>query len=192
MKYPTDHLLVFAGASTQTIPESGKFVRVIEATDDVYIKLDDTSTELKRGVKSGIANIQGFRKVQVRSLVAQTIRICISDEPQDEGRDDVAVTVSATIAPGDTITTAADVSIAAATADLIVAASATRKSVIIKNPSTNTDSFRIGEAGGVTAGRGFELEPGESIALTVNCAVHGYNTKAGGAQTLSYIEVSDV
>lgn len=191
MKYPTDHTLVFGGAGMQTVPESGRHVRVIEATDDVYIKIDDTSTELKRGVKSSVPYLPGFRKVQIRSLVAQTIRICISDDPQDEGRDDVAVTVSATVAPGDTLTSVADVSIPAGSSAEILPAGATNMTAIIKNLNGNTDTIRIGELAGVGAARGHELGPGESVALAVTAAIHGYNNGAAD-QSVSVLIVRDV
>lgn len=173
-KQPTDHVFTFAGAGSVRIPDSGKFVRVIEATDDVYIKLDDVSTELKRGVKSQVSS-EGFENVVIRSLVAQTVRICISDQPQDEGRDDVAVNTTASITPGNTFAGAADVALAAAAATLIIASDADRLGVLIKNPSSNAASVRIGGLASVGAAQGIELEPGESIPIATTDAIYGYS-----------------
>lgn len=173
-KQPTDHLITFAGAGSVRIPDSGRYVRIIEATGDVYLKLDDVSTELKRGVKSQVSS-EGFSAVVVRSAIAQTIRLCISDQPQDEGRDDVAVTTSASIVPGNTFEGSADVALAAATATQIIGADATRLGVLIKNPSSNTASVRIGGAATVGAAQGIELEPGESIPVATTAAVWGYS-----------------
>lgn len=173
-KQPTDHVFTFAGAGSVRIPDSGKFVRVIEATDDVYIKLDDVSTELKRGVKSQVSS-EGFENVVIRSLVAQTVRICISDQPQDEGRDDVVVNTTASITPGNTFAGAADVALAAAAATLIIASDADRLGVLIKNPSSNAASVRIGGLASVGAAQGIELEPGESIPIATTDAIYGYS-----------------
>lgn len=187
-KQPTDHEFTFGGPGVWRIPDSGRYVRIIEATGDVYLKLDDVSTELKRGVKSQVSS-EGFSQVVVRSAIAQTVRICISDQPQDEGRDDVAVTTAASITPGNTFAGAADVALTAATATEIIGADATRLGVIIKNPSSNTASVRIGGAASVGAATGIELEPGESMPVATTAAVWGYSVPG---ETVSVSVVREV
>lgn len=187
-RQPTDHVLTFGAAGSVRIPDSGRFVRIIEATDDVYIKLDDISTELKRAVKSQVSS-EGFESVVIRSAVAQTIRLCISDEPQDEGREAVSVSVTASVTPGNTFAGVADVALVAATATTILAADADRLTALIKNPSSNTASVRIGTTGSTGAAQGFELEPGESISIATTAAIVGYSVPA---QSVSVSVVRDV
>lgn len=173
-RHPTDHELVFTGAGSRQVSSAGKYVRILEATGDVYIKIDAISTELKRGKKSEIAT-PGFKKIMVRSAIAQTVRLVISDQPQDEGRDDVAVTTTASITPGNTFEGVADVPLTAATASKISNSDATQLGVIIKNPSSNTASVRIGGAASVGAAQGIEIEPGESIPIATTAEVWGYS-----------------
>jgi hypothetical protein len=189
---PRDYVLTFAGAGEQVIHARGRHLRVLEAaTAPVYVQIDG-SGELYRRAGQGINVSAPFSKFTVRSTVAQSVRVCVSEERQDDDSESVAVSVTATVAPGDTLETVADVSIGAAASAVIVGADATRRVVIIKNLSSNTDAIRIGEAGGVGAARGHELEPGESIALATTSAVSAYNTKAGGAQSVSVVSIKDV
>ena len=187
-RQPTDHVLTYSGAGSVRIPDSGRFVRIIEATDAVYIKLDDISTELKRAVKSQISS-EGFESVIVRSEVAQTIRLCISDEPQDEGRDAVSVSVTASVTPGNTFAGISDVALVAVTATEILPADAERLTALIKNPSSNAASVRIGTTGSTGAAQGFELEPGESIIIATTAAIVGYSVPG---ESVSVSVVRDV
>lgn len=60
----------------------------------------------------------------------------------------------------------------------ISAASATKKRVIIKNPSTGTESVFLGNANTVTTANGFELVVGESVTLQTQSAVFGIHPTA--------------
>lgn len=99
-----------------------------------------------------------------------------------------AITVSATVNQSNQISTAPDVSTVAATATVIAAANAARKELMIKNPSSNAESVRIGGMN-VAANRGFELEPGESTILTTTAAVYAY---CSAVQPLSITELEFV
>ena len=186
--HPTDHELVFTGAGSRQVSTAGKYIRILEATGYVYIKVDAKSTEFKRSKKSEIAT-PGFGRIVVRSEIAQTVRLVISDLPQDEGRDDVAVTTTASITPGNTFEGVADVPLAAAAATLIIAADATRLGVIIKNPSSNTASVRVGGLASVGVAQGTELDPGESIPVATTAAVYGYSVPG---ETVSVSVVREV
>ena len=173
-KQPTDHFFTFAGAGFVEIAEEGRYVRVIDATDDVYIKLDDVSTELLRGKGSQIGS-QGFRRVRIRTLVAQTIQICISDDPQDEDRNAISLSVSATLLPGNTFEGIADFTPAGVGAEQVLAADSDRLTFTLTNPATNTGIMRVsGSAATVGAARGAYLEPGQSITRAYDGAVWVY------------------
>lgn len=171
---PTDHTLTFVGAGFVELPFEGQYVRIIEATDDVYLKLDDVSTELVRGKGSQVGS-KGFKKVRVRTLVAQTIIVCLSDEPQDEDRNAISLSVSATLVPGNTFEGVTDHTPAGVGAEQVLAADADRLAFTLTNPSTNTGIMRVsGSAATVSANRGAVLEPGQSISRAYNGAVWVY------------------
>lgn len=170
----THHEETFSGAGERRLQVRGRHVLITAATDNVYVSFDDQSF-LKRGKKSNINPGYEFTVVTIKSLVAQTVEFTVSDEKQDEGRDDVAVTTTASITPGNTFEGVADVALVAVTATQIIAADATRLGVIIKNPSSNTASVRIGASGSVGAAQGVELEPGESMPVATTAAVYGYS-----------------
>lgn len=174
MTRPLEYKHTFTGAGEKEFQVRGRYVFINDASGDVYVSLDNGSP-LQRAKKSNIANGEHFTRVRIASLIAQTIRFTVSEDRQEEGRDDVAVTTTASITPGNTFAGAADVALTAATATEIIAADATRLGVIIKNPSSNTASVRIGGAASVGAATGIELEPGESIPVATTAAVWGYS-----------------
>lgn len=75
------------------------------------------------------------------------------------------------------------------TATQIVAANATRRHVIIKNPSTATKSIFVGDSG-VTTTNGIEVAIGESITIDSEAAL--YAIVATGSQAgVGYLEMRD-
>lgn len=186
----SDHTAVFGGAGERVFDTRGRHVLITAATGDVYVAFDDQKF-VKWRKKSNIDAGYTFSRVTIKTLVAQTVEFITSDQRQDEGRDDVAVTVSATIASGDNIVTAPDVSIAATSSGVIVAANANRLAVILKNLTSNAAIIRIGESGGVGAARGHPLDPGESISLSTKSAIYGYNTHSV-AQSISVLEEEEI
>jgi len=88
-----------------------------------------------------------------------------------------------------TLTSLADVAIVAADPAVIVSvAVATKRETIIKNPSSNTASIRVGGAT-TAAAVGLELGTGESITLTGSMAIYVYSATA---QNISICEVHKV
>lgn len=170
----TDHQAVFGGAGERVFDVVGRHVLITESTGDVYVAFDDQNF-VKWRKKSNINAGYFFKRITIKSLIAQTVEFVVSDEMQQEGRDDVAVTTTASITPGNTFEGVADVALVAITATQIIAADATRLGVLIKNPSSNTASIRIGANGSVGAAQGIELEPGESIPVATTAAVWGYS-----------------
>jgi len=77
-----------------------------------------------------------------------------------------------------------DVDLLANTAKQVAPANATRRELIIKNSSVNTESVRIGGAT-VALNAGVEIEPGETAVFTTTDAVHAICV---GAQSLSVTE----
>lgn len=191
MGSPRDYQLTFGGAGSQEVRAQGRFVRVLSAPSGaVWIALDGGS-ELERRDGQGINYGGSFRRLAVRSAVAQTVLLCVSDDRQDDDRESASISVTANIAAGVNLVSTADVAIGAGASAVVVAANAARLSVTVKNLNANTASIRVGESGSVGAARGHEIGPGESITLSTTSAVSAFNTGAG-AQSVSVLEVRSV
>jgi len=110
------------------------------------------------------ANVSVVNAVDIDD--ATPVRVEVTAQPP--------ISVSATVNQSNTIQSPADVPLSAAVATVISAANAARKELMIKSPSSNTASIRIGSAT-VAANKGFEIEPGESVILTTTAAVYGFS-----------------
>ncbi len=190
MSTPRDYALTFSGAGTQEVGAVGRFLRVLSAPSSGAFFSINGGTELFRQQGQSINLDSEFDRVRVRSTVAQTVRFTVSDIPQDDNSQELVATVTATIAAGDTLTSTADQSVVAASASQVIAGRADRLTVTIKNLASNAAPIRVGDAS-VTATRGHELAPGESVTLSTTSAVFVYNTHAA-AQSVSILEVRDV
>lgn len=187
---PRDYELTFTGSGTQTVRAEGRYLRVLEAPSAaVYVTMAGGS-ELKRNAGQGIDAGGPVNVFSVRSTVAQTVRVTLSDTPQDDNQQTVTASVTATVGPGNTITSTADHSVAGVSTEQVLAGNANRLTAIIKNLNGNSSAIRVGDSA-VGASRGHELMPGESIALDTDNAIYVYNSDAG-AQSVSLLEIEDV
>lgn len=188
MAKPRDYSVTFGGAGERSFLVKGRYLRVLEAaTADPFFSLDD-GQEVQRGAGQDINDPDGFYRVTVRSTVAQLVRFTVAQFPQDDARSNVALSVSATVTPGASVSASAVVSVPAVSSAAVLAANANRLSAIIANPATNTDPIRVGGAG-VAAASGIELQPGDSITLATTAAIYAYNGKAS-AQNVEALEVT--
>jgi hypothetical protein len=190
MSSPRDYYLTFSGAATREIRARGRFLRVLEAPAAAVFLAFDGSTELERRAGQGVNYGGTFNRFTVRSTVAQTVLVCVSDDRQDDDQESVSVSVSATVTPGNTLSAGGDVSIPALSSQQLAAADADRLALIVANPVNNTDPVRVGGSG-VNASSGIELQPGDSITIASTAAVYGYNPK-GSAQSVQVLPVQDV
>ena len=94
-----------------------------------------------------------------------------------------------TLAKATGFSSATDISLLPTATTLIAPADATRREIFIKNLSTNTQTFRIGDSG-AGATDGFPLEPGDGLVITTTGAVYGYNPGAG-AESVAVIATTD-
>lgn len=192
MSAPRDFEITFAAAGEREIKARGRLIRVLEAPESHVFITVQGGAELKRRDGQGVSTgADFFERFTVRSEVAQTVRVVVADDPQDDDRNAVSVTASATIEPANTLGAGGDVSIPAASAADLIAADTTRLGVLIVNPVTNTAAVRVGGSG-VGATSGVLLEPGESVTLSTSDLVRGYNTHASAAQSLNVLPLRRV
>jgi hypothetical protein len=182
-----DYTLTFGGAGQQPIHVQGQFVRIREASGDVYLQIDGAS-ELKR--KAGEAINLGAgndsRRVMVRSIIAQTVEITTSSEKQSDDRATINATISTTLAGSNTINNPGDIT-ASALVSAAIAANANRKVVKFSLPSTATNPVRLGNAT-VTAASGDILEPGSSVSYGDESAWYVIRTAAPD-ETVTVLEL---
>lgn len=91
------------------------------------------------------------------------------------------------LAGSGTLKTTADESVAATTAEQVLAANTSRRHAVVQNLDGNTAAVRVGDSN-VGAARGHKLVPGDSIVLETTAAVYVYNTHSA-AQSVSLVEV---
>jgi hypothetical protein len=115
-----------------------------------------------------------------------TLTVALSMGRISDDRLNVSGTVSTQETKAATLTSTADVALAAAST-IIKAANTTRRAIIITNTHA-ANAVRIGEVS-VAAARGAYLAPGASISLDTTAAVYGYDASA--AVTVSVLEVLD-
>jgi hypothetical protein len=156
---PNDHTIVFAGAGEREIQERGRYIRVIDApVADIFLQLDG-SGEIQRGAGAQVSDGDGFKRVRVRSAVAQTVRISISESPQEDNRQSVNVNATAQVEGATEVTSDPVVVIAAGAVAQLVAGDVDRLQVRVALPSSAAGPIWMGAAA-VAASQGGLLEPG--------------------------------
>lgn len=176
-----DYVLTFAGASEQELQSAGKFLRVLEApTDAVYLTMHGqggSASELKRTAGQEVHLPDGFKKVIVRSAVAQTVRIAISETAQNDTSQQVTVSGTFSETPSTAVAKQPVVTVPAAGSALLVAGNANRDCVRLAIASSEPGGVYIGETG-IAAGEGGLLEPGQGDYVPTTAALYAFNPGA--------------
>jgi hypothetical protein len=188
MGKPQDHTIVFAGAGEREIQDRGKYLRVLDApTADIFLQFDG-SGEIERGAGAQISDSDGFKKVRIRSTVAQTVRVSISDQPQDDNRQEVNVNATATVLGATVITPVPLVEVGAGLTVQLAAGDPDRIELRLALASDEPGPVWIGPAG-VGDEEGGLLEPGMVDYPATTAAVFAHNPHA----TLSvFVSVLDL
>lgn len=120
----------------------------------------EKATDVEAGYKTfpdpsvGAGVDQSFDGVRLTSATGQVVQYAITDRAGDYGKIDTSVQIQ----PSNTVTTVADIAVAAA-AVTVLAANANRKHSTIRNVGAAT--IRIGDAANIAAARGYQLRSGE-------------------------------
>jgi len=184
-----DHSMTFGGTGSQSFQAVGRYLRIREADSDVYLTVD-SGRELKRARGEQIDLGREGVKVVVRSLIAQTVVLIVSQNRQDDNRQAVDVAVSATVVGGNDNQHLPVVVIAAGASALIAAANSDRKTLRVSLPSSAAGFITIGKSG-VAAATGGLLEPGITDYIDTQGALYGFNNNAVSVSVYS-MEVNDL
>ncbi len=158
-----DYEITFAGAGQQPISlhRGSRFIRILEADSDVYIKVGSRS-EIKRTVGQqidlGVEN-DGATQAVIRSAIAQTVTLVVSTNRQDDDRANINATINTAIEPGNDNQHLPKVTVGAGVSLQIAAANANRKSLRVAMASDEVGPVSLGKAG-IIADQGGLLEPG--------------------------------
>ena len=172
----TDIPLVFTGGETQEFQAVGRYIRIREATAVVYLTIDGVG-EIQRNKGEQIDTGKDSSRVRVRSVVAQSVSITSADNPQDDNRNSVSLTVSATVTNGNDNQHLTKVTIPATSSAQIAAANANRLSLRVSLLSSAAGYVTLGKSG-VSASSGGSLEEGMVDYIDTTGAVFAYNPNA--------------
>lgn len=187
---PQDFEVVLAANTPSTIEARGKFFGIIVAPIAPLDVQLDGNAPMRRGPGGSIHVADYFSRVILTSAFAQTVRVLIAEFPQDisnistGGGGGVGSVVSEQ--PSATITTPADVALAATDTDTI-AANASRRRITIGVLSTSPVGVRVKKEGDAGA-RGLEISPGTFVEIRTTAALDIHNTDAADAATYYVFE----
>lgn len=161
------------------INRRSEFFRLVQSAADVDIELFVGGRRVGhfQAVPQGIAVRQTFDLARIKSTAgsSQTIVVALTDDVRVDvldNRPTVNATVNATVEPSSVLVAEPDVTVPNTSAvTQLVAADVDRKEVIISSDSSQPGAVRLGDSG-MAAGEGYVLEPGGSVALGIEGAVH--------------------
>lgn len=176
-----DYSLTFSGAGERPIQAIGRFLRIREAQNAVYIRYGSRS-EIKREKGEQIDFGDFYQKnaaeqIIIRSLIAQTIELVVSDTPQSDNRTAVSMTTTTTIDSSNNTVDQPAVTVPATSSVQLIAGNVARLELEL---SVSSD-----EAGGVWVGgstianaRGSLIEAGTSRVYGSDAEWWAYNPNA--------------
>lgn len=175
-----DYVFTLAAGVPQSIRVVGDYFQIIQSAGKVGLSFDDAPALTRSQGQGGPAS---YSAVTLSSATAQTVTVSLgqlngSAPPYDNSLTSFGGTVNVLNSVSDQCNPLADVAVPSAGSAVLAAASATRRSLVIKLPGTAANAIRIGDAT-VGAAKGVMLEPGDAVTLDGTAAVSAYNP--GGA-----------
>ncbi len=168
------HRITVAAGGILEVNAVGDFVRVQSSTGALVIELDSGDVvPITVGQKLRLP--ERFDRLIIRNTGASSVTAELLIGFGDF--DDRQVTGSVQVAPSGSLAAVADVSLAAGSATLILAADSNRDEAVISNPASNSQTMRIGGAS-AGASAGIPLPPGATLILSTTAAIYGYNPGA--------------
>lgn len=171
-----DFRLALIANVPQKIGIAGDFFAVLEATNDLFISVDDQPYSFR---PAGVSQTGEFQYLMVLSLVNQNVIITAGYGFVSDRRQQIVLTVNATVESGNQNVPLVDVSIAPGATTQLAGVNADRKALVIKSSSLNNpaDLLRVGSIA-ADATHGVEVSPGEGLTLDTEAAVYAYNAGA--------------
>ena len=181
-------------AGPRGFPLAGKYFKLLFSNNPVDIYFfgeGSNSSDQALQVTAGFHAKIDFTRVQVIANVGgDTPKFIVSDD--EAGIDAAIVSLGApiTVQKETKVQTLPDVVLGAAGVTAVVAADATRDTLMISNLAANPQKIRVGDPANVGAARGAEVLPGETITLRTTAAVSAFNPGAA-AQNVAVLTIND-
>lgn len=171
-----DYKFTLAAGQERDLNVEGDWFHVLEASGVIGIKFDQ-GVRIDRSEGQGGSRL--YEKVSVYSPIAQTVTLSLGYGQETDARATVNATINTTIAPTDTVTPFAEVTILAGATTLLAAANANRKELRIGVKSTEANGVYIGNIGVGAVTQGGYIEEGSVEYVGSEAAIYGYNPGAG-------------
>lgn len=181
--------VVLAAGVPRRFDIEGDYFHVLTAPiTDLKARFDESK---RVPVYEGVGFRRYYRQFELSSATGQTVTVLVGFGSVHDGRSNANVNVAATFQSGNTLNDGGDVSCTASAATQLLAQDTTRTVAYISNPSSNTQTMRIGTSA-VAAATGMLLEPGVTLPLPTTAAIYAYNPHASLDETLSVAVVKQV
>lgn len=177
MSVPVDKEITFTAAGEYSIQATGRFIRVLEADSDVYLGIENDVPDLKRRQGAEVSSSAGFKTIRVKSLIAQTVRLGISDVSQADDSQSVSVSTTAEITPANQLVNTGEVTVPAGGSISLIGADATRLGVRLAIADDQPGAI-YWAATGLTATEGGWLGVGMVEFAAVTAEITAYNRGA--------------
>jgi len=155
--------------------------------NDLTIRFDQSE---KVPLPAGLGFRRYYRTIELESAIGGAFVVLAGFGSVADARATSNVSVTATIAAGNTLDNGGDVTVANGAGSLLLAQDPLRNYASITSPSTNTGTVRIGNVG-VGSNTGIPLEPGQTLSIGTTAAIYVRND-SGASQTLSAASVREV
>ncbi len=175
-----DYVMALTAGVEKNLQVSGNFFHVLYAASPVMLSFDNNSAKTTR--PQGMGQSREYTSVTVSSDVTQNVTLILGfgtvTDNRNVGNTGGAGGGAAAVAVlgANIFEDIADAVITAGTALTLAAADATRIELLVFNPSTNLNDFRLGDS--PTASSGVLLQPGFGTVVTGTAAVKAFNTGA--------------
>ena len=164
-----------------SVDVDGDVFSVTSVADSTKFTISFDESARFAGITQGMGGkfLQSYNRVVLLSPVDNTVEVVLGFGEFIDSRATLSATLNTSIEPGNIIGNGGDVTIAATTTALCLAASSTNLECILRADPDNVEPVRVGGAG-VGAANGMPLDPGDSISLSTVGAVYAYNPHSAG------------
>lgn len=173
-----DYPLNLLAGVEQELAVSGSYWQIVTAPSPVQLVFDESRRVTRPAGSGGPAS---YNRVRVRSAVDQAVVISLGFidgvAPYDRGNSVFTGTINVASSVPSTTASPPDVSIPPGTQVLLMAAGATRRSVLLKLITECDSGIRIGDSS-TAANRGYQLDTGDSANVDGTAALYAFNPNA--------------
>jgi len=167
-----DYKFTLGAGEERDLNVLGDWFHVLSASGTIGIRFDQ-GVRIDRNEGQGGART--YERVSVYSPIAQTVTLSLGFGEETDARATVNATINTTIAPTDTVTPFAEVTILAGATTLLAAANANRKELRIGVKSTEANGVYIGNIAVGAVTQGGYIEEGSVEYVGSEAAIYGYN-----------------